>query len=470
MALVEEEELSRLAEFLVRRACEAAPPYALANFLYWYLKVETLADDTNCNMFQNVLDQLLASLPASSSELLGAQREAIEKVSDCQNFARSASGNRDAKVVVLKSQLSNLKFERSVPSPLNPHLTISGVRAEEARMFKSALYPALICFQREPDEAVAAEIKQQREEVEGLKNSKMLKLLGGEEASKVVEMKKDELAAEEAHNLTYKVMLKNGDDVRQDQLVIQLFLVMDKILKQVGLDLKLRPYRVLATGPTSGLLEFIAADDGSSSMPVSMVLAENRGSFLEYFKKKYPDPDNVGFGVKDSVMMTFAKSAAGYAVITFILGIGDRHLDNVMMLDDGHFLHIDFGYILGDDPKKKLIAPPPFRFTKSMVDAMGGPTGRYFEQFQKFCVQAYLQLRRHASLIYSLCNLMTDAGIEAFDENPEAKLEYLLDKFRLDIDDEESAAAFFDSVIKESINHTGVEVLEGFHKLAVRLR
>jgi hypothetical protein len=55
---------------------------------------------------------LLASLPASSSELLGAQREAIEKVSDCQNFARSASGNRDAKVVVLKSQLSNLKFER----------------------------------------------------------------------------------------------------------------------------------------------------------------------------------------------------------------------------------------------------------------------------------------------------------------------------------------------------------------------
>ena len=31
---------------------------------------------------------------------------------------------------------------------------------------------------------------------------------------------------------------------------------------KVGMDLKLRPYRVLATGPTSGFLEYIAADDG----------------------------------------------------------------------------------------------------------------------------------------------------------------------------------------------------------------
>lgn len=60
----------------------------------------------------------------------------------------------------------------------------------------------------------------------------------------------------------YRVMLKNGDDVRQDQLVIQLIRVMDRCLKVVGLDLKLSPYRVLATAPQSGLLEFIAAEDG----------------------------------------------------------------------------------------------------------------------------------------------------------------------------------------------------------------
>ena len=52
-------------------------------------------------------------------------------------------------------------------------------------------------------------------------------------------------------------MIKNGDDVRQDQLVLQIIKVMDSCLKKVGLDLKLTVYGVLATGPKSGLLDFI---------------------------------------------------------------------------------------------------------------------------------------------------------------------------------------------------------------------
>ena len=97
--------------------------------------------------------------------------------------------------------------------------------------------------------------------------------------------------------------------------------------------------------------------------------------------------------------------AAGYCVVTYLLGIGDRHRDNLLLRDTGQLFHIDFGFILGRDPKP---LPQPMRVTKEMVDMFDEQ--RFFD-FLRHCYTAFIILRKHANVFANLFSLMLDANI-----------------------------------------------------------
>lgn len=133
-------------------------------------------------------------------DVLKNQDEFISGLLDVQQRCRDVRGKKDAKEAELKSMLTKEGYDKDskrspVPLPSAPELLINGVHPESAIMFKSALYPALIEFH-----------------VEGT--------LPHKSAAAGIERVQNALHLRDDGKSKYKVIIKTGDDLRQDQLCI----------------------------------------------------------------------------------------------------------------------------------------------------------------------------------------------------------------------------------------------------------
>ena len=107
----------------------------------------------------------------------------------------------------------------------------------------------------------------------------------------------------------------------------------------------------------------------------------------------------------DELRTHYMHSCVGYCIIGYVLGIGDRHLENIMITDSGTIFHIDFGYVLGQEPK---LFSPEIRITPEMIDAMGGSNSKYYQDFKKICQEAYTCIRHHAPIFYILLSQLAE--------------------------------------------------------------
>ena len=170
-------------------------------------------------------------------------------------------------------------------------------------------------------------------------------------------------------------------------------------------------------------------------------------------------------------MEAYVRSCAGYCVITYLLGVGDRHLDNLLLTRTGHFFHADFGFILGRDPKPFA---PALKLVKEMVDVMNSSSpnhdqGFWYTRFKSYCFTAFSTLRKNSSLVLNLFSLMVDANIPDIKIEPHRAVGKIMERFCLEMDEEQSLR-FFEDLLIESVSAFFPVLIDRVHNIAQYLR
>ncbi|CEP08014.1 hypothetical protein [Parasitella parasitica] len=249
-------------------------------------------------------------------------------------------------------------------------------------------------------------------------------------------------------------IFKVGDDCRQDVLALQLIAVFKNIFTDIGLDLYVNPYRVVATAPGRGVIDVIPR-----SISRDQLGREKVNSLYDYFVAKYGGPESIHF---QRARTNFVQSVAAYSVISYLLQIKDRHNGNIMLDDDGHIIHIDFGFIFDIAPGGIGFESSPFKLTAEMIQVMGGGSEEQaFKQFSELVIKAYLASRPYAELIMQLVTLMLQSGLPCFKGET---IKRMRTRFQLDKTDR-AAADFMLMRIKDSFANQRTVLYDYFQKL-----
>ncbi|OBZ75122.1 Phosphatidylinositol 4-kinase PIK1 [Grifola frondosa] len=230
------------------------------------------------------------------------------------------------------------------------------------------------------------------------------------------------------------VIVKTGGDLRQEQLAVQLIQEFEKIWKDEGCQCWVRYFRILITGNSSGLVETITDAVSIHSIKKAEYarrLAEGRFghvTLFDHFKTTYGDPSSAKFA---RAQHNFARSLAGYSLVTYLLQIKDRHNGNILLDRDGHLIHIDFGFMLSNSPGNIGFEAAPFKLPLEYIEVLGGLDSPPYHEFRKLFREGFDAARKHCDRIITLVELMQkDSTLPCFAALGEQTASQLRDRFQ----------------------------------------
>lgn len=205
---------------------------------------------------------------------------------------------------------------------------------------------------------------------------------------------------------TYQFLLKGHEDLRQDERVMQLFDLINKLFlnHRETSSLNITRYSVLVLSPNVGLIGWVPNTETIHTVVNKYRQSRDISLNLEYLilKNETSNYDNLSFYQKLELFeyvlsntsgqdihrslwlnsrnseiwlekrINYTKSLAVMSMVGYLLGLGDRHPRNLMMDEfSGKIIHVDFGdcfevAISREHYPEKV----PFRLTRMLINAM----------------------------------------------------------------------------------------------------
>ncbi|KAL8729547.1 MAG: hypothetical protein Q9166_004627 [cf. Caloplaca sp. 2 TL-2023] len=271
----------------------------------------------------------------------------------------------------------------------------------------------------------------------------------------------------------YGLLCKPKDDLRKDQRLMEFNTMINRFLKKDAESshrrLYIKTYAVTPLNEECGLIEWIdnlktlreillntyrqkniiinytelklllneaCSSPSKTDIFTDQIIPRFPPVFHEWFVDMFPEP-----GAWFTARLRYTRSCAVMSIVGHVLGLGDRHGENILFEEgNGGTFHVDFNCLFDKGLSFEKPELVPFRLTHNMVDAFGaygceGP-------FRKSCELTLRILRQHEDTLMTILETFlydptTDfigkkkkKGVEVASDTPQGVLDSVRNKVR----------------------------------------
>lgn len=251
------------------------------------------------------------------------------------------------------------------------------------------------------------------------------------------------------------VIVKCGDDLRQELLAFQVLKQLQSIWEQERVPLWIKPYQILVISADSGMIEPVL-----SAVSLHQIKKQSALSLLDYFLQEHGPATSESFL---SAQRNFVRSCAGYCLVCYLLQVKDRHNGNILLDAEGHIIHIDFGFILSSSPRNLGFETSAFKLTTEFVDVMGGLDGDMFNYYKMLMLQGLIAARKHMDKVVQIVEIMQQGSqLPCF--HGSSTIRHLKERFHMNLT-EEQLQLLVEQMVDGSMRSLTTKLYDGFQYL-----